>query len=213
MERNNRVVLGVLLIGAGVLLTLQQLNLIPGGWEDVIVGLAYLAGFVFFLTTFLSNRSQWWAALSTFIFLGLTLSRGIELFAPGLEDLGGAIFFLLMGLGFLTVFSLERSQWWAIIPGGVMLSLAALVAVEELGANIGFEPAGLLFIGMGVTFLALSAMKVEGQRLSWAIFPAIPLLLLGLFVGLENEAVWAYVWPSLIILLGLYFVAGAARRK
>jgi hypothetical protein len=213
MRSNYRVILGLLLILAGALLTLQQLNMIPGNWGDVVFGIGYLVGTVFFISLFLNDRGQWWAALLGFIFLGLTLAQTMDLVFPQGADWGGAIFLLMIGLGFLSVYALDRNMWWAIIPGGVMLSLTALVLVEETNLDIGFEPAGILFVGMGLTFLALTMLRIEGQRLSWAIWPAIPLFLLGLFVGLESSQAWSYVWPSLIILLGLYFVWGSLRGR
>ena len=210
--RNNRVVFGLLLILAGVLMMLQQLDLIPGGWEDIIFSIGFLVGTVFFVTVFLNDRSQWWAALLSFIFAGLTLVQVLDLLFPQGADFGGAIFLGLIGAGFLSVYLLDRAMWWAIIPGGVMLSLSALVVVDELGLDFGFESAGILFIGMGLTFLYLTTLTVEGERMSWAIWPAVPLLLLGLFVGLERAEAWTYVWPTLIILVGLYFVWGAIRK-
>src|SRR3990172_9548139 len=205
MKGNYRVIFGLLLILAGILLGLQQLNLIPGGWNDVFGGILFGVGFAFFLTTYLGNRSQWWAALLSFIFLGLTLSNLSEIFLPGFGDIGGSLFLFMIGFGFLFVYYVDRMMWWAVIPGGVMLSLTAVTLAEEVVQLRGIESGGLLFIGLGLTFLALTFLKVEGQPLSWGIFPALALLIFGFFITFNQANVWSYLWPLFIILLGVYF--------
>lgn len=213
MKGNYRVIFGLLLILAGVLLGLQQLNLLPGGWSDVFSAILFGTGFVFFLSTYLGKRSQWWAALLSFIFLGLTLTNLSDIFLPQLGDLSGSLFLFMIGLGFLFVYYIDRIMWWAIIPGGVMLSLTAVTLAEGVFRVRGIEPGGLLFLGLGLTFLALTFLNVEGQPLSWAIYPALGLLVFGFFITLEEAYVWNYIWPLLIILLGAYFLLGSFKKS
>lgn len=213
MRSDPRIVFGLLLILAGVLFGLQELDLIGGGWEDPLFTLAYGLGFVFFLLSFLEDRSRWWAALAGFILLGLTLAQLSEMLLPGFAGAyGGAVFMGLMGLGFLAVYLIDRQMWWAIIPSGVMLSLTALIVANELPLALPFDSAGLLFFGMGLTFLVLYYLPAHREQLSWAIFPAIPLLVFGLFIGFGEADLWGYIWPALVIVLGLYFLIGSLRR-
>lgn len=213
MLRDPRTIFGILLILAGVLFGLQELDLISGNWEDPIFTLAYGVGFIFFLLSFLEDRSRWWAALVGLILLGLTLEQASEMVFPGFAaDFSGAIFLGMIGVAFLVVYFIDRQMWWALIPAGVMLSLTALVVVDDLSPNLPFDSAGLLFIGMGLTFLVLYFLPGYREQLSWAIFPAVPLLIFGLFIGFGEYDLWAYVWPALVILLGVYFLVGAVRR-
>lgn len=214
MPRNFRTAFGLLLITAGVLLTLQRLDIIGGEWENAVLTVVYGLGFVYFASIFQADRSRWWAALVTFILLGVTLANLLEIFLPGqFDSFIGSLVLFLIGVGFLSVYIANRMMWWAIIPAGVLFSLTGVSYFEESPAQLGFEPAGILFIGLGLTFLVLYFLRVDGPRLSWAIYPAIVLVVFGLFIGFEQQEVWNLIWPSLIILLGIYILAGSLRRK
>jgi hypothetical protein len=214
MKRDYRTLFGLLLIVAGVLLVLQQYNYIQGEWSDAIfAGLWGLAA-LFFFDVFRRDRNQWWFGMLALILAGIAANHVLDLFFPPLGDvLGGAFFLGAIGIGFLVAYRRSPANWWAVIPAGVMFSLATISIVNDLPITLPFESGGLLFIGLGLTFLYLTQLKVEGERLSWAIYPAIPLLLLGVFVGFRQADTWEFVWPSLIILLGLVFLVEAFRKR
>jgi hypothetical protein len=104
-------------------------------------------------------------------------------------------------------------MWWAIIPGGVLMSIAAAAYFDEMNSALPFEPGGILFIGMGITFLLLSLVRDNGRRLSWGIYPAIPLLTLGLMIAFGTEASWAIVGPVMLIAGGGFLILNALRKK
>jgi len=214
MQKNYRTFFGLVLILAGILLLAQRMGFIGGEWDDAILTLVFAIGTIYFANLFYSDRSRWWAALVSFIMLGIAVSQFIEIFLPSLPDFYvGVSLLMLMGIGFLAIYFIDKQMWWAIIPGGVMLSLSAVTAADELIPNGGFEAAGLLFLGLGLTFFVLYFLRVPGPRLSWAIYPALALLGFGLFIGFGEEDLWNIIWPSMIVLLGFYFIFGAFRRK
>ena len=214
MQRNYRTIFGIVLILAGFLLLAQRLGYVGGQWDDAIRGLSFGLGTFYFASLFFSDRSRWWAAMLGFIFLSFTASQFIEVFFPAIPgSYAGISILLFIGLGFLAIYFANKEMWWALIPGGVMLSLSTIVAVENLFPQIAINAGGLLFIGLGLTFLVLYFLRVPGVRLFWAIYPAISLFVFGLFVAFEGEEVWNLVWPALIVLLGLYLIFGAFRRK
>jgi len=214
MQRNYRTIFGVVLILAGFLLLAQSLGYLGGQWDDALLTLVFGLGTLYFASLFVGNRSRWWTALVAFIFLSFTASQFIEVFFPAIPGFYAGISILLfIGLGFFAIYFANKEMWWALIPGGVMLSLSAVTGAEEIFPELAFESAGLLFIGLGLTFLALYFLRVRGARLFWAIYPAISLLAFGLFVAFEGEEIWNVVWPALIVLLGIYFIYGAFRRK
>lgn len=214
MFKDYRNILGLILIVGGVLLGLQQLGIVSGGALDALFTAAFALTAIMFATIYFGNSSQWWAALAALILTGLTLTSAISIFFPALEDsVGGPIFLLMMSIGFLVVYLTNRIMWWAIIPGGVLLSLSLVAFLDSSPNDLGFDPAGILFLGMGITFLIVSRLSYNGQRLSWGIFPAIPLLILGLFVGLGSSSMWNIAWPIVLIVLGLYFVFTTLRKS
>jgi hypothetical protein len=213
MERNSRTLFGSLLIIAGVLLLLQRLNFIGGQWNDAVFAVLYGLGVIYFAQMYRADRSRWWPGLLAFILAGVTIGNLLEIFLPGQADnYAGSVVLFMIGLGFLLIYLSNRINWWANIPSGVMFSLTAVTLLEELSPRIGFEAAGLLFIGLGLTFLSLYFLRVEGQQLSWAVFPAIPLIIFGLFVSFEQREAWNFIWPAVIILFGVYFLVGSLRR-
>jgi len=97
-----------------------------------------------------------------FILINLGVFR---LLAPPL----GAIFFA-GGAAFLIVFSRDRLQWWALIPGFALLGLGV--------ATLGGGAAGSWFLGLlGAGF---AAIYLSDNRHWWAIIPAGALVTLAL---------------------------------
>ena len=200
---SSRAVWGSLLILAGLLLLLENFNILR------ISGLlvAILFGFVglVFLSTYLQNRTSWWALLPGVILLALGALITMEELAPSLAGaVGGAFFLGSISLAFWLVYLTNRSQWWAIIPAGVLLTLAIIAGLDELvrGGDLG----GLFFIGIGLTFALLGLLPNQGVNLRWAFIPAGILLLFGLLVSTATAGLLNYIWPVLFILVGLYLL-------
>lgn len=214
MQRDYRTLLGILLIVGGALLGAQQLGYLRGDWNDAVFAGLWALGALFFFDLYRRDRTQWWFGLVAFILAGLAASNLLSLFFPAIGDaIGGAIFFGAMAFGFILVYRRDSNNWWALIPAGVMLSLATITVADDLPFQLPFDEGGLLFIGIGLTFLVLTQIKVAGENLSWAIYPAIPLILFGLFVAFGRSASWNVLWPVLIIIFGLYFLVDAMRKR
>ena len=214
MKRDYRSLFGLLLILGGVLLILQQYNYLQGEWSDAVFAGLWGLGALYFYDMFRRDRAQWWLGMVALILSGIAVNHVLDLFFPPLgEVIGGAFFLAAIGVGFLIAYRRNAANWWAVIPAGVMFTLAAISVVDDLSTNLPFETGGLLFIGIGLTFLFLTQIRIEGERLTWAIFPALPLLVLGLFVGLGRVASWNYIWPALLIVLGAYFLIDALRKR
>jgi hypothetical protein len=214
MIKDYRSWIGITLVLIGVLLGLQQFGILGGGFEDAFFALAFGAGVVIFAIIFFQDRRLWWAALVAFILAGLTSQFALDLLFPTIsEGWSGPIFLAFLATGFLIVFLLNRTYWWAIIPSGVLYSVALTAAVDEVPLSIGIDSAGILYIGMSLTFLFLYSVPIAGETQTWAIYPAIPLLVLGAVTGFGNDSLWDIIWPSLLILGGLYYLYSAFRRK
>ncbi len=207
-----RVLGGILLILVGGLILLQTTGILSGDAGNVIWAVVFSAAGAF-LTYFYSRyKSQWWVLIPGIALLGLALSNILHLIFPGAGNYDGLIVLGSIGLSFLTIFLNNRSQWWAVIPAGMLLTLGAIDVLDEFSIR-GFDTDGLLFLGMGLTFLLLSVIPTADGRLKWGIYPAIPLLLFGLFLSFEADNYLNYVWPVLIILVGLYVLVKTLLRK
>jgi len=115
-----------------------------------------------------------------------------------------------IALSFLVVYLRNRQFWWAIIPAGTMLSIAALILLEPFFR----EPVWVFFFGLAITFGLLALVKVDGgKRMGWPLIPAAVLAVLGA-IFIMGSVEWAgYLIPILLIAFGAFFVIRAMRVK
>ncbi len=207
----SRVLLGVLLIAAGVLFLLQSLGVIRVTvllWP-ILLGIASLA----FLYVFLSApQTNWWAAIPGFVLLGIAVTAALSEIAPAVgEVLSGPLVLGSIALPFWLVYAVNREHWWAVIPGGVLLTLALVAGLSPLveGAEMG----GVFFLGLGLTFALLAVLPTPEGRLVWPIIPAVVLLLMGVLITAAAVELMNYVWPVLLVLGGLYLLYRGLRTR
>ncbi|MBN2047457.1 MAG: hypothetical protein JW750_06430 [Anaerolineaceae bacterium] len=172
------------------------------------VGPAVLLGLgLAFLIIFILQPLQWWALIPGFILSGIGTILVIDYFVPQTnENLIGALVMASIGLAFFAVFVHDRTHWWAIIPGGATMSVAAVILTGE---------PGYLFAGLGITF-ALVALLSEKENW-WAWIPCGVLTVMAMFFLITSDAVsnlFAMIFfPALLILLGGYVIARAIFQK
>lgn len=193
---NSQVFWGALLILGGALFLFQNLFGLQIGnlfWA-LVLGLAGL----FFLTVFYSNRANWWALIPGFTLLGVAASVSLNTIVPGLADiLSGPIVLGSIGLSFLVVYLLNREFWWAIIPCGVLFTLAVVTSLESLISEMGFV--SLFFLGLAATFTIVALAPTPEGRMQWPWIPAIVLGLMGVIFGAFSGAYMAYLLPLVLI--------------
>lgn len=203
----SRVAWGLLLIAAGVLFLLESLGLVQVGlilWP-VLISVASLVFLVVFLT---APRANWWAAIPGFVLLGLAGTIALEELAPTVGDIwGGSLVLAGIGLGFWAIFLVNTEQWWAVIPGGTLLTLAMVAGLSEVLEGV--ETGGIFLLGLGLTFALLTVLRTPGGRLTWPIIPAVALLVIGALITAAATELINYVWPVLLILGGLYLMVRA----
>ncbi len=206
----SRVLWGGLLIVGGVLFLLQNLEVIH--FADVIWAVVFAIVGIFVLSFFFADRNNWWALIPGIILLDLALLIALDAFFPSFGDtLGGAIFLGGIGLSFWLIYFLRRDFWWAVIPGGALFTLAAVVIVSSLGYDV--ESGGVFFIGLGLTFGVLALLPAPGGRLSWAWIPAAILVGMGILILGAAANLAVYVWPAVLILLGLFLIYRTLRPR
>ena len=199
----SRMLWGVLLILAGIVFLLDSLDILSlGGY--FVTGLFVLGGLVF-LSVFLGNREHWWALIPGVILLSLGAVIFIDQTDPNrFENLSGVIFLGGIGLAFLLVYLTHRENWWALIPAGVMFTVALTAGIGENLEGSGMP--GILFLGMGVTFVMVAILPNPSGRMTWAFIPAGILLVMGLLFMAAQASLVNYVWPIALILVGLFLV-------
>ncbi len=119
------------------------------GLPDYLIGTGVLVAIGLpFLAVYLRDRTQWWALIPAYALLSISVV--IPLSETGLnERLIPAYVMFAIALPFLFVFVRDRSNWWALIPGGIM----AVIGVSLLLAEQFFEyllPAAIIAAGVWI---------------------------------------------------------------
>jgi len=201
-----RIVGAILLIAAGIFLLLGYAEVIPGILPYLWIVLFFISG-VFFLIIYAVDRHHWWALLPGFTLLGLGATSIVAVIdADSINELGGAIFLGGVALGFWLVYILHREHWWAIIPAGVLTTLAVL-------AQIGTGEYTIFLIGLGTTFLLVFLLPSPGGRQTWALIPAAILLVLGIVLRTPYIDALNYIGAAALIIGGGYFLLRALQRS
>lgn len=202
----SRLLWGSLLILGGVLFLLQNLGIFELG--GIFWGLLFGLAGIFFLSIFFQNRTNWWSIIPGFTLLGIAGQIILDQLAPRLGEItGGSIVLGAIGLSFLFVYLSDRQNWWAIIPMGVLLTLAAISTLDQI---LALDMGGFFFLGLGATF-ALVAILPKEVDTRWAWIPAVILIVMGIFIFAATEALLNYLWPLALILVGVYLIFRSMR--
>jgi hypothetical protein len=203
------VVLGLSLVGAGVLFLLQTLGLL-GAAQNIFWTALFAASGAAFLVVFVRDVARWWALIPGLTLLSLAALVGLNDLAPAFaQQWGGALFLGGIGLSFWLVYLSGRERWWAIIPGGTLLTLASVAALSE--SNPGMETGGIFFLGLALTFGLVYVLPTPTGHIRWAIYPAGAFLAMAILVIAAMGQVINILWPAALILAGLYLAYRSLR--
>jgi hypothetical protein len=190
-----RILIGVLLLAGGGLSLMQAMGKLESAGDVFFGSIFLLAGFGF-LSLLLGGH--WWSVFPGATLLGI---GALILLPDALDDFGGMIFLGSIALAFWVVYLMDHvEKWWALIPAGVLTTLAVVTVLPERVG--GMETAGILFLGLAATFLLVAVLA----RMKWAFWPAAALGVMG-FLGTISLLEFAnYVWAVILIAAGAFLL-------
>jgi hypothetical protein len=200
---DQRIIPGTVLIGMGTLFLLQNLGFFQGGvtilWSALLGGAGITA-----LYFYAANREHWWALIPGSTLIGIALSMLFGVAFPRLSDsIGGALVLGGIATGFwliyLTTRSATHSHWWAVIPAGVLSSLAITSALDAV-----MNTEGLFLVGLGLTFILIT--QLPDHDLRWGYIPGGILTLIGILNTVAFEGIFNILWPLALIGVGGYVI-------
>lgn len=133
------------------------------------------------LFVYLSDRSQSWPLIPTYGGLALAAFIAAVDLELLIDPLIAPVIISLVGLPFIVVYLLDRSNWWALIPGYILFSVAFLVGIEEIGILGDAWVAPYVLTAVALPFLIVF---LADRRQWWALIPAYILLAVGLMIAL-----------------------------
>ena len=208
---SSRLFWGLELVIGGLLLLLDTFGIFKGG-EFFWTIISAVAG-ILFLSLFVTNRDHWWALIPGTILLAISALIGLNTFLPGFSSTnhGSSIILGGIALSFFLVYLAERSNWWAIIPAGVITTIAIVAGLDT--SSLGLASGGIFFLGLGITFALVAILPNSTGQMRWAWIPAGILGLMGLVILIAAEEYINYIWPSMLILAGISLVVRSITRK
>lgn len=114
--------------------------------------------------------------------------------------LAGSAFLAMTGAGFALLALGRPERWWAVIPAGVLASLALVAGLDALPLVPDAGP--VLFLGLAATFGLLVRM---GR--AWAVYPALALLALAV-LALAFAGAWLV--PLALLAVGAWLLRRGA---
>lgn len=188
---------GVLMVVVGVIFLLGNLGIISPNW-DIIIGPLFGIGGLVLLLIFVMNTDNWWVLFPGFILIAIAIIVFMdETVGVSADQWSGAVFLGLLSLAFFIIYLVHREHWWAIIPGGVLLTLAGVTVLPDNNYT-----AGLFFLGLALTFGLIYLLPKPGEKSKWALYPAAILLFIGGLVTLSEAKILGYVWPAVLLIAG-----------
>ena len=204
---------GLVLICLGALFLLQNFG-IASFVTGTIWALLFVAGGAVFVGVFALNRDNWWAIIPGFTLLGLGALIGVSTIFPAAAAPAAGLFFLAIGMSFWVIYATHREYWWAVIPGGVLVTLAVIVTISSVsGADEGRWVPTVLFLGLAATFGLVYFLPTPQGRMTWALWPAGILGIMGLLMTAFMGQLAGILWPLILIAGGVVVLLRTMQKR
>jgi hypothetical protein len=190
-------------------LTTLLVDSIGGEWIGSLF--LFLIGLGFFVV-YLNNRKHTWALLVAYILGVLSIAPAMAAGGGDTAAFFGSVFLFAVAVPFFVLYFRSTEHWWAIIPAGVMTTLAVIAGAAIAGwirneAQGGYANAVLMF-GFALTFAVVWLRHAR----EWA--RVVTIMLLAFAVASVFFASYTEIfWPLAIILAGAYLLFISLRPK
>ena len=190
-------------------LTTLLVDNIGGEWIGSLF--LFLVGLGFFVV-YLNNRAHTWALLVAYILAVLSIAPAMAAGGGNTAAYFGSVFLFAVALPFFVLYFRSMEHWWAIIPAGVMTTLAVIAGAAIAGwirneAQGGYANA-VLMVGLAATFAVVWLRHAR----DWA--KVVTIILLAFAVASVFFASYTEIfWPLAIILAGAYLLFSSMRPR
>jgi hypothetical protein len=158
---------GLLLVGGGLLALASQFGWIDQFSNQVWMWLFALVGLIGLVSYLVSGFKQWAWLFPAGVFGGLAVVIGLADADVGSAAVATPLFVGLL-IPFAAAYLTDRQRnWWALIPGGVMIVLALTTLLVD---RVRGEWIGTLFLGMFA--LSFLVVYLTNRSRTWALIVA-----------------------------------------
>ena len=199
-----RALWGIILIAAGTVFLLDTLG-ITRGIGALSWALLFGASGTAVMLQFARTRTNVWLLIPGFALLSIAAVIALSVLAPAANEiLGGPLILGTIGLSFWLIYFSKREYWWAIIPGGVLATLALVAGLSPiLDESAG---AGVFFFGLGLTFGLVHLLPGPQERMKWPLIPGAVLIAVGLVIVAASASLLGILFPAALVAAGVYVI-------
>jgi hypothetical protein len=199
---SSKIFWGLMLVIGGLILLLEQLGVLEG--TDVFWIVVFSVAGILFMVALATNTGAWWVVIPGLGLIAVALAIGLDTFTNASGEIMGVVILGGFGLSFFIVYLLQRLHWWAIIPAGVLITLAIVAGMDA--ADLGPISGAVFFAGLGLTFALVALLPNKSGRMTWAWIPGGILLFMAVLIVAGIGSVFNYIWPAVLIVVGLFFL-------
>jgi hypothetical protein len=193
---------GILLIIFGGLALAGQMGYLDQFPDSVWMWFFAFISLIGFLAYFFGGWKEWGWLFPAGIFGGLAVTVALATSNVDGAVVGSPLFFGLL-IPFAAAYLTDRARnWWALIPGGIMLFLAMTTLLVD---NVGGEWVGSMFLFLiGLSFLVV---YLGNRTRTWALLVAYIMIVLSIApaLALFSGDAAAYFGPVFLLAVGLPF--------
>ncbi len=199
---------GLVLLAVSGMMLLNRLGALPSIallWTVAFGGAGVALG-----RAVVTDQRRWWAAIPAGAAFGLAAVTAWSQLPQHDDGVGGALVLAMVAAGFWVVYTRDRHRWWAVVPGGVLATLAVVVAMSSLtgGPLEGTAIAAVLFLGLAGTSALTATRPTAGPHRGTTTLTAVLAAVSLAFAGSALLSVRAldYAGPAALAVTGALLV-------
>ncbi|MFN2147755.1 MAG: hypothetical protein ACK2T2_05140 [Anaerolineales bacterium] len=190
--RKQSLVWGSLLVFFGIAGLLQlYLDLDIKVWAAV-----FAAGGIGMFLIFLTDRSDWWPLIPTYILLAIAGLLAVIAWNLLVDDAIATYVMLAIAVPFVVVYLRDRKQWWALIPAYVMVVIAFIILFSETGGLPDYLVGTFVLVSIGLPFLVVYLLD---RTRWWALIPAYAMFSISAIIPLSELGVDEMLIPAYVM--------------
>jgi TM2 domain-containing membrane protein YozV len=190
--RKQSLVWGSLLVFFGIAGLLQlYLDLDIKVWAVV-----FAAGGIGMFLIFLTDRSDWWPLIPTYILLAIAGLLAVIAWNLLVDDAIATYVMLAIAVPFVVVYLRDRKQWWALIPAYVMVVIAFIILFSETGGLPDYLVGTFVLVSIGLPFLVVYLLD---RTRWWALIPAYAMFSISVIIPLSELGVDEMLIPAYVM--------------
>jgi hypothetical protein len=130
--------------------------------DDAVAFYVLLAIALPFGAVYWRDRAQWWALIPAYVLLAVAVMIGLTGLGVLEDDLVAAYVLFAIAIPFFVVYARNRTQWWPLIPGGILAVIGISFLIAE-GAFVYIGAIALVLVGGWMLLRAFTRKEPSGE--------------------------------------------------